>query len=337
MSKLITKPYGKVYALLKTKEQIENKNFFQKCEYFRFSQHGANIRVKEINESNQCFQHSKKTLKIKYSNVIHQVVVVGHSFKLSMFKGIPIYDNLEAANQDFRNVIKQYPNSNLLTLPVVTNMTLAEQEIIEKSLEHKVFEIRIADGWGGESVRYIKATKKDIRTWLNNHYYEKNTLSEYEGDEATIDNISFNPTATYFEVFGNDTKKPFILKITVSIKEIDISNINESIYRVVSPFLHVEEELAQHGTLDESMDFLQQYIDAQKKMFNLLSNEELIEEGITQKQGEIVLIDSHYTNRYMANLFYVEKTSYEYDEYSISSHSAIIKEHKIESLEMHEY
>ncbi|MFA6144044.1 MAG: hypothetical protein WCW84_06700 [Sulfurimonas sp.] len=58
---LVTKPYGTVYALIKTPIHLKNIDKIRDAEYFRFRLHGANVRLRELG-GNLSTQHNKGRL-----------------------------------------------------------------------------------------------------------------------------------------------------------------------------------------------------------------------------------------------------------------------------------
>lgn len=119
---LAVKPYGKVYAILQSKEHTDNFEKFFNAEYFRFNQHGANVRLQELGED-----YCKKSIKVKKSNSIREVVAVLLSEDIDIFKGVAVFESKIDADSELTKVASMSNSAKLITIDVVTNMTKAEQ------------------------------------------------------------------------------------------------------------------------------------------------------------------------------------------------------------------
>lgn len=119
---LQTKPYGTVYAVLKTAEQIANRHKIETAEYFRFRLHGANVRAKELGES-----YTVRSIKVKYTQEhLKSIEGVVPEPDIGIYAKVPFYDELKNAEGEHQKALKKNPDAVMITIPVVTNMTKSE-------------------------------------------------------------------------------------------------------------------------------------------------------------------------------------------------------------------
>lgn len=119
---LKTKPYGTVYAVLKTPDQIANRKKIEETEYFRFRLHGANVRARELGES-----YTARSINVKYTHHLKSIEGIVPESDIGIYAKVPFFDLLKNAQECHEKALKKNPDAVLLTIPVVTNMTKNER------------------------------------------------------------------------------------------------------------------------------------------------------------------------------------------------------------------
>lgn len=118
---MLTKHYGTIYALLKTPEAISNKERLESLEYFRFSMHGSNVRVRELGES-----YTSKNIKIKDPISVPSVQAVIQKEQIHILNKINFFETLADARSQCAKAQKKFPDAFILPVEVITNMTQRE-------------------------------------------------------------------------------------------------------------------------------------------------------------------------------------------------------------------
>lgn len=323
---MVTKPYGTVYAVLKTKEQYDSQRVYKAAEYFRFNQHGANERLKELERNFESYE--KKAIKVKQASNIKEVIVVCDKWYLPKFQGLQLYESKGLANGELLKAKNSFEDASILALQVVTNMTKEEQKEINNSPIKKVFKIEIVDDWGGSNILFVRATKKEIRNWLSDHYINSHR-QEFDADgRAFLDIDSFHPKARYITAHGNEDESPLILGNKVEIREFDWGD--GDVYVVAHVDSWFEEELGTFSSAEEAVVFLQNHMQSKKKDFDLLDEECLEDEDILELQGEVVLEERNDSKLHCrASWFFSARTSYEYDEWGTAAYTCVVKRYEV--------
>lgn len=122
---LTIKPYGTVFTLLKTPEQLANREKIESAEYFRFRLHGANVRERELGR-----EFTVKSIKVKYTahHQLKSIEAVVRESDIGIYLRLPFFDDIEKASIEHKKVLKTFPNALILPISVVTNMTKSEQK-----------------------------------------------------------------------------------------------------------------------------------------------------------------------------------------------------------------
>lgn len=121
-NRMPTKPFGTVYAVLKTPEHIANKEKIEAAEYFRFRLHGANVRARELGD-----QYTPRSIKVKYTREhLKTIEAIVPESEAGIYAKVPFYDTEKNAMDELTKVAKKFPDAIVLTLEVVTNMTKSE-------------------------------------------------------------------------------------------------------------------------------------------------------------------------------------------------------------------
>lgn len=119
---LQTKPFGTVYAVLKTAEQIANRHKIETAEYFRFRLHGANVRARELGEV-----YTVRSIKVKYTQEhLKSIEGIIPQSDIGIYAKVSFFDELKNADEDHQKALKKNPDAVMITIPVVTNMTKGE-------------------------------------------------------------------------------------------------------------------------------------------------------------------------------------------------------------------
>lgn len=121
-NKMPTKPFGTVYAVLKTPEHVANKEKIKAAEYFRFRLHGANVRVRELGD-----QYTARSIQVKYTQEhLKSIEAIVPESEAGIYVKIPFYDNHKNAINEWEKASKKFPDATVLEIEVVTNMTKRE-------------------------------------------------------------------------------------------------------------------------------------------------------------------------------------------------------------------
>lgn len=119
---LKTKPYGTVYAVLKTPDQIANRKKIEEAEYFRFRLHGANVRAKELGD-----HFTPRSINVKYTQEhLKSIEAVIPENDARIYANVSFYDDIKNAEEAHVKALKKNPDAAMLTIRVVTNMTKSE-------------------------------------------------------------------------------------------------------------------------------------------------------------------------------------------------------------------
>lgn len=115
--KLLVKPFGTVYAVLKTDEQISNQKKLMSTEFFRFRQHGANVRQRELGS-----EYEVKHIKIKGGDNIKSIEAVLKTADCMILNKVSFYQELADAYQEVSKHFKKYPNAAVVDVVILTNL-----------------------------------------------------------------------------------------------------------------------------------------------------------------------------------------------------------------------
>jgi len=196
-------------------------------------------------------------------------------------------------------------------------------------IEQKIYRASIQDDWGGETIKYFKTSEEEMRIWLHEFFNQNSQEVEfdetYKEEQASLD--LENLTARYFQNIG------FVLGHNIVISEATDLDPSKCIYRVAHQYQHIDSEIGLFQELQLAKDFLLQHIEQKKSSYDLMKEEDLIDEDIQSKQGELIELKDKGNNKYVASLFFMSKTSYEYDEWDVDSYACFIKEIPIEIIE----
>lgn len=117
-----TKPYGTVYAVLKTSEHLVNKEKIEAAEYFRFRLHGANVRARELGD-----EYVVRNIKVSPGeNSIKSIEAIVPEGEVGIYAKVPFFDCEQNAIGELAKVLKKFPDVVVLKISVVTNMTKEE-------------------------------------------------------------------------------------------------------------------------------------------------------------------------------------------------------------------
>lgn len=122
MGSVNTKPYGTVYAVLKTPEHLINREKIEAAEYFRFRLHGANVRARELG----C-QYSVHSINVKHPQEgLRSIEAIILESNEGIYAKVPFFDNQQSAMDELTKALKKFPDAVILKIEVVTNMTKEE-------------------------------------------------------------------------------------------------------------------------------------------------------------------------------------------------------------------
>lgn len=117
-----TKPFGTVYAVLKTPEHIANKEKIESAEYFRFRLHVANVRARELGD-----HYTARSINVKHTQErFKSIEAIVQESEVGIYAKVPFYDTHKNALHELEKVSKKFPDATVLTIEVVTNMTKNE-------------------------------------------------------------------------------------------------------------------------------------------------------------------------------------------------------------------